>query len=149
MDAWTPLRPCLDCQTPARGPRCPDCRAVRARRVVSAKKPSASSRGYDSAWRRLSARAIRMQPWCSSCTATEDLTLDHSPEAWVARDAGRAITPDMVTVLCRSCNSAKGAARTLNSTTQGGDTGAWGLGPTGPQGLPDTHVNNARPGAAR
>lgn len=152
MDTWMPYRPCLDCGVPCRGPRCPSCRSTKARRVLSGRKPSASARGYDSAWRKLSARAIRMQPWCSSCFATDDLTLDHSAEAWAARDAGQVITPDMVLVLCRKCNSAKGAARTLNGTnsrTQAGDTGTGGHGPTRGQGLPDTLGNAPARGARR
>lgn len=148
MTAWTPLRPCLDCQTPARGPRCPACRKAKARavRVVSGPGTSSTAKGYDASWTRLSLRARREQPWCSSCFATDDLTLDHSPEAWAARDAGQVITPDMVTVLCRRCNSAKGAARSL---TQGGDPDQGDTGTTGGQGLPDTHVNLPRPKARR
>lgn len=149
MDTWMPYRPCLDCGVPCRGPRCPSCRSTKARRVLSGRKPSASARGYDSAWRKLSARAIRMQPWCSSCFATDDLTLDHSAEAWAARDAGQVITPDMVLVLCRKCNSRKGAARTTtngtNSRTQGGDTGTKGLRPPGLPTVPITPGSAPRP----
>lgn len=148
MTTWTPLRPCLDCQAPARGPRCPSCRTVKARAVRAVSGPGASStaKGYDQSWRRLSDCARRLQPWCSRCFATDDLTLDHSPEAWQAKASGRPITPDLVTVLCRKCNSAKGAARTLH---EGGNPRPRGTGTTGEQPVSDTHVNPRRPGASR
>lgn len=52
-----------------------------------------------------------MQPFCSDCQTTDDLTVDHSPEAWAARDRGDRITLDLVDVVCRSCNSKRGRAR--------------------------------------
>lgn len=64
-------------------------------------KRSREERGYDDAWRALSKRARELQPWCSHCGATEDLTADHLQ--WPAR------TLKHVDVLCRSCNARKGA----------------------------------------
>lgn len=68
--------------------------------------------GYDAAWDRLSARARRLQPFCSvpGCTST-DLTVDHSPEAWERKAQGKPIRLCDVEVLCRSHNSIAGAAR--------------------------------------
>lgn len=63
-------------------------------------KPSATKRGYDEAWSKLSKRARELQPWCSSCGATEDLTGDHL--RWPAK------TLRDVDVLCRGCNARKG-----------------------------------------
>jgi 5-methylcytosine-specific restriction protein A len=149
MDAYTlPLKPCLDCGQTCRGPRCPQCRSAKARavRALDGPGPSTTAIGYDAAWRRLSLRARREQPWCSHCGTSDDLTLDHSPEAWVAHIEGRTITPDMVQVLCRSCNARKGAARSL---TQGGNPRRKDTGAPGIQGLSDTHVNPRRPGARR
>jgi 5-methylcytosine-specific restriction endonuclease McrA len=76
-------------------------------------------KGYDTSWDRLSRKARKMQPWCSHCGAVDDLTTDHSPEAWAAKAAGKRITLNMLTVLCRPCNSAKGAARGNNAVTRG------------------------------
>lgn len=107
------LRPCIRCGEPT--PRT-HCDAHRP------KPPPKSPRhyGYDAAWDRLSKRARRMQPWCSDCGAVDDLTADHRPEAWEAKAAGRSITLAMVDVLCRSCNTRRGAARG-NAVTQRGD----------------------------
>jgi 5-methylcytosine-specific restriction endonuclease McrA len=52
-----------------------------------------------------------MQDFCTDCGSTDDLTVDHSPEAWAAKAAGKTIKLSMLQVLCRSCNSRKGAAR--------------------------------------
>lgn len=64
-------------------------------------KPSREKRGYNDAWRKLSKRARELQPWCSDCGTTEDLTADHLQ--WPAT------TLKHVDVLCRSCNARKGA----------------------------------------
>lgn len=65
------------------------------------KKAGREKRGYDDAWRKLSQRARDLQPWCSACGTSEDLTADHLQ--WPAR------TLRDVDVLCRPCNAAKGA----------------------------------------
>jgi 5-methylcytosine-specific restriction endonuclease McrA len=44
-------------------------------------------------------------PYCAGCGATSDLTVDHVVP--IAR--GGTPTPENLQVLCRSCNSAKGA----------------------------------------
>ena len=41
----------------------------------------------------------------------DDLTTDHSPTAWKRREAGLAIRLRDVSVVCRRCNSERGAAR--------------------------------------
>lgn len=98
------LRPCLDCGTPSPRARCDRCRPpLRSR-------PSRAA-GYDTAWDALSRRARRLQPWCSDCGAVDDLTCDHSPEAWRRKDAGLPIRLVDVDVVCRRCNSARGKAR--------------------------------------
>lgn len=105
------LRPCLRCGEPTPRTHCDEHRP----------KPSPKSPrdfGYDAAWDRLSRRARRLQPWCSACGAVDDLTADHRPAAWEAKAAGRAITIAMVDVLCRSCNTRRGAARG-NALTRG------------------------------
>lgn len=97
-------RPCLKCGEPVAGASwCDDHKP----------QPSKSrrDRGYEGQWRKLSARARRLQPWCSDCHTTTDLTCDHTPEAWEAHDAGKPITLDLVNVVCRACNARRGQAR--------------------------------------
>ena len=72
---------------------------------------SPRERGYDEAWRRLSARARRMQPWCSDCGRTDDLTTDHLPSAWERKAQGKPIRLEDVDVLCRPCNADAGSSR--------------------------------------
>lgn len=115
MTAGLP-RPCIVCGEPTSGGRC-DAHTVQRQHT---KTPT--ERGYDRAWTKLSARARRLQPWCSDCGATDDLTTDHSAEAWRRHNAGKPIRIRDVDVVCRSCNSKRGPARTRGSTpaqTQG------------------------------
>lgn len=46
---------------------------------------------------------------CQTCGATEDLTIDHKITPWSL--GGSSIDPENLQVLCRSCNSRKGARR--------------------------------------
>ena len=69
---------------------------------------------YDWTWRKLSERARRIQPFCSDCNGTNDLTTDHTPEAWERYERGKPIRLRDVDVLCRSCNSERGRARGEN-----------------------------------
>lgn len=98
------LRPCIDCGEPTPATRCPE-HDTRARR------PSREA-GYDHAWDKLSRRARAIQPWCSDCGATEQLTADHLPEAWARKAAGKVIRLRDVDVLCSPCNSRRGSSRT-------------------------------------
>ncbi len=97
------MRPCLTCGEPSTGPRCDE--------HTTDPKASSRARGYTTSWDKLSKRARRLQPFCSNCGSTEDLQADHSPAAWAAKAAGKPIKLPMLDVLCRSCNSRKGAAR--------------------------------------
>lgn len=103
-----PLSVCLGCGEPTEGTRCPECRREHER---AQERPGATARGYDAAWERLSRQARRLQRFCTDCGATEDLTVDHSPEAWRRQARGLSIRLCDVQILCRSCNSRKGAAR--------------------------------------
>lgn len=124
------LKPCIDCGVLGPTTTCPE------HTVISERYPKDSprKRGYNTAWDKLSRRARRLQPFCTNCGTKKDLTLDHSPEAWEAHDAGKPITMSMVQVLCRPCNSRKGPARpetaqrtpprtTASSPLQDGDMG--------------------------
>lgn len=104
-------RACIDCGAPAldtRNGRCEPCaiehdRMRRLKRPRNALRGTNAQRGYNSAWNRLSARARGLQRFCSECGSTNDLTADHL--RWPAR------TLADVDVLCRRCNSRKGAIR--------------------------------------
>lgn len=85
---------------------CLDCRPTDNR-----PKASADRRGYDWTWRKLSERARALQPFCSDCGSPEDLTTDHTPEAWARRAAGKVIRLRDIDVVCRPCNASRGAAR--------------------------------------
>lgn len=107
------MRACADCGEPTEAyGRCEDCTASPVAQAPG-RHPSKSStaRGYGTAWRKLSERARRMQPYCSHCGSHDDLTCDHSPEAWDRYLAGKPIRLVDVDVLCRRCNSEKGRAR--------------------------------------
>lgn len=106
---------CATCGTPftldpgeMRRSRCTDCRPA-PREIPDRGTPK--QRGYDERWRRLSIRARRAQPFCSDCGATDDLTADHTPEAWARREAGQSIRLEDVDVVCRPCNGRRGAVR--------------------------------------
>lgn len=96
---WTA---CIVCGEPSPASRC-DEHAIKPK----PRSKTTTQRGYDSRWRRLSERARRLQPWCSDCNTTEDLTTDHL--RWPAR------TLDDVDVVCRSCNSRRGPIRGVNA----------------------------------
>ena len=98
---WTP---CIDCGTPSPTTRCPE-------HTKPDLRGTATQRGYDSKWAALSRRARRLQPFCTDCGARDDLTVDHSPEAWARKNAGLVIRLQDVDVCCRSCNSKRGRAR--------------------------------------
>jgi len=104
-------RPCVRCGVPTPVSPCGECAAVGQRERASRRTTTTRGRGYDTTWRRLSERARAVQPWCSDCGSTEDLTADHSPEAWRRRERGQVIRLRDVDVLCRTCNIAAGPAR--------------------------------------
>lgn len=73
-------------------------------------------RGYGYRWEQLSKRARRLQPFCTDCGSTHDLTADHTVEAWKRHDAGLPVRLKDIEVVCRSCNTDRGAARGDNAT---------------------------------
>ena len=124
------IKACAECGALTGAARCANCKPRDT-------KKSATKRGYGSAWQRLSTRARRLQPWCSDCGAVNDLTVDHSKDAWEAHEAGREITIDLVDVVCRACNSRRGQARDLGTRPVKGAAG-----PTGKAKFPS---QNGRP----
>ena len=85
-------RRCLRCQRRTRnGSYCERCGTTK-------------NRGYPNQHKQRARRAIANQPWCSQCGSTVDLTADHiTPIA----NGGHPLGP--LRVLCRSCNSRRGA----------------------------------------
>jgi 5-methylcytosine-specific restriction endonuclease McrA len=87
---------CLDCGQLSERSRCQRC--ARARRGTT------SARGYGAAHQRRARQTIAAQPFCSICGATTDLTADHIvPLARGGHPHGE------LRVLCRRCNSSRGA----------------------------------------
>lgn len=121
------MRPCLVCGEPANESRCDEHKIIDRR----LDKTSPRLRGYDTAWDKLSRRARRLQPFCSDCGAGEDLTTDHTPEAWRRKERGLKIRVTDVQVVCRSCNAKRGKARGSGLTW--GDGLASSLRTPGPQ----------------
>lgn len=101
------LRPCIECGELSQSERCDD------HKLNASGKHALSpyERGYDAAWRKLSERARRLQPFCSDCGATDDLQTDHTPRAWARKAAGKVIRLKDVDVVCGACNRARGSAR--------------------------------------
>lgn len=75
-------------------------------------------RGYGNRWARLSKRARELQPFCSDCGRTDTLTADHSIEAWKRHDAGLPVRLQDIDVVCRQCNTDRGAARGDGATDE-------------------------------
>lgn len=94
------LRPCLACGEPTGESRCTDCT------LPSTKPRDRVTRQNRGRWKRLSKRLRQLQPWCSACGATADLTVDHRVPL---EDGGDPYDLDNLDVLCRPCNSRKGS----------------------------------------
>jgi len=100
-------KPCLTCGLPCEDTYCDE----HQRKGWQHRETSARARGYDTAWDKLSRRARRIQPWCSLCLSTDDLTTDHLPEAWRRKAEGKSIRLRDVRVLCSPCNVDAGSSR--------------------------------------
>jgi 5-methylcytosine-specific restriction endonuclease McrA len=107
------MKLCLDCgrhvqTSEARNARCPDCRRTHEREK-SRRRRKTAARGYDGAWRKLVAEAIKRQPFCTYCgtrgSKANPLTGDHRIPL---SKGGTARTLADVVVACRSCNSSRG-----------------------------------------
>lgn len=96
---------------------CPECKP-RDDGSRDAIRGNRHARGYDNTWERLSKRARKLQPFCEDCGSPDDLTGDHTEEAWKRREAGKVIRLKDIAVVCRRCNSERGAARGEKSTDQ-------------------------------
>lgn len=123
-------QPCIECgelyELDGRTAHCDRCRPKPDERHQPNRKRRGTrhQRGYDNDWARLSKRARELQPWCSDCGTTDDLTADHSTTAWQRRAAGKTIRLRDIDVVCRVCNSERGAARGSEATDQWRDGSA-------------------------
>ncbi|MFC3504822.1 HNH endonuclease [Micromonospora krabiensis] len=104
-------RICLDCGTLTDGTRCTTCRRPRERAMLQAKRQRRPRPTHAEDKRRAAAVAAHRREhgdWCPGWRRdpheASDLTADHVD----AVAAGGAESGDLQ-VLCRSCNSAKGA----------------------------------------
>ena len=100
----TLARPCLGCGTKiSSGSRCDNCTLTKAK---------TAARGYDARWQHLARQAVRHHPWCTDCgtpdTPDNPLTGDHL--RWPA------LTLADIEVVCRRCNSRRGARRKINNS---------------------------------
>lgn len=120
--------PCLTCgslsdSSKVRRGRCTGCYSeyVRNREAsrVRAREDRLDRRGAaNTAWKKLSAKARELQPWCSNCKRTKEqldalglrLEGEHTPEAWAATIAKKPVTLSMIDVLCGPCNRDAGPA---------------------------------------
>src|SRR5699024_8126121 len=101
------VKPCLSCGEPSPNTRCGDCTLTHD----DTRRGTARQRGYGTAWDKLSARARRIQPFCSDCGTPDDLTVDHLPIAWERQAAGKTIRLKDVDVVCVGCNNRRGSSR--------------------------------------
>lgn len=113
-------RPCIDCGTPTATTRCEDCQRQRWTQT-NQRRGTFRQRGYGTTWDKLSRRARRLQPFCTDCETTQDLQLDHLPEAWRRKAEGKPIRLADVAVVCGPCNRKRGAARGDNVRADPGE----------------------------
>lgn len=94
------MKPCLVCGEPSSASRCPEHPAA-AR--PDTRPRDRVTRANRAAWKNLSRRLRRLQPWCSvpGCAST-DLTVDHIVSL---DDGGEPYALDNLQVLCRSHNT--------------------------------------------
>ena len=97
-------RPCAEpgCPTIVRGAS--RCALHQIHRPDHRSRPS-TARGYDSHWQRLVRIAVARSSYCAQCGTDTNLTGDHI----IPLSKGGTNTIENIHVLCRSCNSRKGA----------------------------------------
>jgi 5-methylcytosine-specific restriction protein A len=99
------LCPACGCHLPYPGRgKCRDCQREYERKRTRS-RGTRKQRGYTEQWLQLVKVAIAHHPYCSACGSTTDLTGDHR----IPLSKGGTSTLENIEVLCRSCNSAKGA----------------------------------------
>lgn len=105
-------RPCLNCGTLTRNPsRCDPCQAT-WQQSRDQQRGSAHQRGYDSAWRRISATAVANHrqvygDWCPGWNIPAHRATDLTGDHIIAKANGGKDSADNVQILCRGCNARK------------------------------------------
>lgn len=113
---------CGESMDKGQGAYCGTCRPARDHKQDERRRRSrdgnltTTQRGYGWHWQQLSARAIKLQPFCADCGSEHDLTTDHTVRAWQRVEAGKTVRLRDVEVVCRRCNSERGAARGEKAT---------------------------------
>ncbi|GAB4582177.1 HNH endonuclease [Nocardia sp. IFM 10818] len=122
---------CLECGEPSASRWC-----EQHKPVVHHTDSGTNHRGPDRRrWERLSAKLRKLQPWCTACGATTNLTVDHIQPLNLRPDL--AFDLGNLQVLCRKCNSAKGIGEAVPqyiSPTARGDSKPLGIQRLPPQG---------------
>src|SRR5690606_15527647 len=93
------FKPCLVCGELSKESRCSEHRITRTSREGHAAYKN------NARWKNLSKKLRKLQPWCSECGATDDLTCDHIIPVKERSDLTYAT--ENIQILCRSCNGSK------------------------------------------
>ena len=96
------LRPCATCGVPSPRNHCDD----HTPKPAARHRPRGHVHANPAAWKRLSARARKAQPWCLDCGSTTDLCGDHIIPVSEAPELALEILN--VAVRCRPCNGRRG-----------------------------------------
>ena len=96
-------KPCIACGAPTTGSRCSGC--------ALPDRPSHRTDTTKTAWKNLSRRARRAQPFCLLCGSPDRLQADHHPRAWARLAAGLPLRLCDVSVLCQGCNLDAGSSK--------------------------------------
>lgn len=96
------LRPCLDCGEPGDRPRC----AEHVRPVHAEPRDRSHVHWNGTRWKKLSAIARRLMPWCADCGRRTQLTTDHVIPVSARPDLAYEL--DNLMTRCKPCNGRKG-----------------------------------------
>lgn len=123
------MKACIVCGDLSTETRCDDHR-------LQSSRGTARERGYDRAWDLLSARARRLQPFCSDAhlsPCSGPLTVDHLPSGWERKASGLPLRLVDVDPVCDGHNKARGSSRpgSERSRTQGEHPAPAASGPRG------------------
>lgn len=100
------LKSCLECGEISDQARCQAHRVARVEVRADHRADTTAT-----AWKNLSIRARRIQPYCTGCGTEDQLQADHSPRAWARMQVGKPVRLCDVTVLCARCNSSAGSSK--------------------------------------
>ena len=106
------MRLCVVCGEPSEQSRCDE-------HQLDDQRLDYRARGYDTRWSRLSEQARRLQPFCTDCGSTVNLTADHLPIAWRRKAQRKPLRLKDIDVVCNDCNVRRGSSRP--GTTRGED----------------------------